>query len=605
MSSGRPAPDSIPESVSAPEYWGSRDRIAARLKTRTVRFGAPLLLGALATFAVLKLNHKKLGFADPWAESTGTMSSRLLEAAAEAERPSVEDVRLLALRSEARACRSRIEEAMAAPALPGAPELEARRARLFARTKAEPVLFLDVPKYTGEVSPGTAARREALLSTEYPRDLFVKTIATFRDFPERLRDLVLRDGYIYTDAPRAGQVLIRDLKLDLLFHESKIMVQRGALTYSAEKGEDGLFYVSEGPDKGKRARLLLFDRIWLPGQTLGPAIHVDVREFARREGVDGINVNRLTEDGIVADLRFEDLWVPAFIERDDVHLKLGCLEVDPDRANEIGAARDTAYRRNLVVKALRMAIVQQVELGLPFDEPKTERGQQDGKLRDRWEAAYFAGQKAYKFNGDVYPVYNSAGSPMTPQVCIDFVTETLERASGMHFTHQGEPPKKIGGAIDFDQILGTGRRQELSMRNYARENPDKLSMIDYRVSDWVPYEKVDQFFNFVEEHRDDMHPGDIVIIRGRAAWDRYAEMHTHTFFIFESDPISGMPMLLAGNAGKPRIVTWDSEMIRAPKRSIRHRIRPNTEWLYDQIVIKHPAEGERWAASLTVAEDRE
>jgi hypothetical protein len=130
-------------------------------------------------------------------------------------------------------------------------------------------------------------------------------------------------------------------------------------------------------------------------------------------------------------------------------------------------------------------------------------------------------------------------------------------------------------------------------------------MIDYRMSDWVPYEKIDKFFRFVEDHRDDMRPGDIVIIRGRAAWDRYEEMHTHTFYIFESDPISGIPMLLAGNSGKPRIVTWDSEMIRAPKRSIRHRLRPNTEWLYDRIVIKHPAEGERWAASLTVAEDRE
>lgn len=599
MSSGRP----VPESVATPKYWGVRDRIVECLKTRTFRFGAPALIGALVVFTLVKLNHKQLGISDPWRDSTGTMTSVKREA--EAERASRDELRLTAITNEARACRARIDEALAAPALPGAPELEARRARLLARAKAEPVLFLDVPKYTGDVSPGTAARRHALLTTEYPRDLFVKTVATFRDFPERLRDLVLRDGYIYTDAPRAGQVLIRDLKLDLLFHESKIMVQRGALTYSAEKGEDGLFYVTSGPDEGKRARLLLFDRVWLPGQQLGPAVHVDVREFARREGVDGIKVVRLTENAIVAELRFEDSWVPALIERDDVHLKLGCLAVDPSLASEFGRVRDRAYRRNLVIKALRMAIAEQVELGLPFDEPKTERGQQDGKLRERWETAYFGGQKAYKFNGDVYPVYSQVGSPMTPQVCIDFVTETLERASGMHFAPQGEPPKKIGGAIDFDELLGTGRRQELAMRNYARQNPDKLSMIDYRVSEWVPYEKVDKFFNFVEKHRDDMHPGDIVIIRGRAAWDRYEEMHTHTFFIFESDPITGMPMLLAGNAGKPRIVTWDSEMIRAPKRSIRHRIRLNTEWLYDQIVIKHPSDGERWAASLTVAEDRE
>ncbi len=599
MSSGRPSPDSI----APPKYWGWRDRVAKGTRSKTFRFVSLLIVIAATTFGVAKYNNKALGFTEPWDTPTGTIASA--ESHGDRGRLSARTLHHAALVAEAKACRAKVDAAMAAPELPGAPKIEAQRALLLARAKAEPVLFLDVPKYTGEVSRGTAARRDSLLTTRYPRDLFLKTIATFRDFPQRLRDLVLRDGYIYTDDPRAGKVLIRDLKLDLLFHEDKVMVQRGALTFSAEKGEDGLFYVSSGPDKGKRARLLLFDRVWLPGTKLGPAVHVDVREFARREGIDGIKVHRLTESGIVADLRYENIWVPAYIERDDVHLKLGCLEVDPSRATDIGEARDKAYRRNLVVKSLRQAIAQQVELGLPFDEPKTERGQEDGKLRDRWEKAYLAGRKAYRFNGDLYQVFSPTGSPMTPQVCIDFVTETLERASGMHFAPEGEAPKKILGKIDFDEILGFKRRQELAIRNYARENPDKLSMIDYPMSDWVRYEKIDKFFKFVEDNKDDMRPGDIVIIRGRAAWDRYEEIHTHTFYIYEADPITGMPMLLAGNSGKPRIVTWDSEMIRAPKRSIRHRLRPNTEWLYDHMVIERPAEGERWAASLIVTEDRE
>ena len=124
----------------------------------------------------------------------------------------------------------------------------------------------------------------------------------------------------------------------------------------------------------------------------------------------------------------------------------------------------------------------------------------------------------------------------------------------------------------------------------------RLVVRGYLEKDWI---------RRVEMKRGVTDPHFQLTLVGRAAWDRYEEVHTHTFFIFESDPITGMPMLLAGNSGKPRIVTWDSEMIRAPKRSIRHRIRLNTEWLYDHIVIKHPAEGERWAASLTVAEDRE
>src|SRR5690606_35177895 len=97
------------------------------------------------------------------------------------------------LDAEAARCRGRIEAAMEAPALPGAPRLEAHRGLELARAKAEPVLFVEAPSYVGEVSPGTRARRKAIESTEFPRDMLQSTIATFRDFPERLRQLVLRD----------------------------------------------------------------------------------------------------------------------------------------------------------------------------------------------------------------------------------------------------------------------------------------------------------------------------------------------------------------------------------------------------------------------------
>jgi hypothetical protein len=321
--------------------------------------------------------------------------------------------------------------------------------------------------------------------------------------------------------------------------------------------------------------------------------------------MEGMKIRHLSSESIVADVRFGDEWVPAHLKRDGVELSLNCLAVDPKRTAKVMQERDASYRRALVLKSMRTAIAQQVELGLPFDEPRTERGQQDGKLRKRWEDAYFGGQKAYRFNGDLYQVFSAAGAPMTPQVCIDFVTETLERASGMHFNREGLSPQKITGALDFDELLGLDRRKELAIRNFARTNPNVLQMIDYPMSKWVRYEKIDKFFGFIEDNKDDMRPGDIVIIRGRAAWDRYEEIHTHTFFIYEADPITGMPTLLAGNSGKPRIVTWDSEMLRAPKRSIRHRIRPDTEWLYDHVVLDRPRKGQRWASPLTVvAEDK-
>jgi len=572
-----------------------------------IRYGLPLGVGIFGIFGWGATNTKQLGISDPWNEPTGTLAAP--EREADIDDHSLEERRrekaLAALHAEAEACRVRIDDALSAPALPGIPRLEAQRALLLARAKAEPVLFVDEPQFTGEVSRGMQARRQALLTSKYPRETFLSTIANFRAFPERLREVVLRDGYVYADDPNAAKVLIRDLKLDILFHEKEIMMQRGAQTFSLKKGDDGLFYVASGPEEGKRARLLLFDRVWLPGQEPGQPLHVDVREFAQRQGIDAMKIKHMSAAAIVADVRYGDVWAPALLERDETHLKMGCVHVEADRASEVGQARDAAYRRALVLRTLKSAIARQVEEGLPFDEPKTERGQQDGELRRRWEQAYFGGRKAYKFNGDLYQVFSSSGSPMTPQVCIDFITETLERASGMHFNPEGQEPQQVLGALDFDALLGPTRRQELAIRNYARENSKTLSLIDYPVSKWVPYEKIDKFFKFVEENRDDMRTGDIVIIRGRAAWDRYEEMHTHTFFVYESDPITGMPMLLAGNSGKPRIITWDSEMLRAPKRSIRHRIRPDTEWLYDNLVHKQPSAEERWAAPLTVVEDRE
>lgn len=503
---------------------------------------------------------------------------------------------------EATRCRLRIQSALENPSFPGAPRLEAQRAMVLARAKAEPVVFLEVPQFVGEVSAGTAARRRQLLTTDHPGESFEHTLAMFRDFPERLRELLLRDGYLYTDDPRSARLLTTEVTFERLFREPELVLHRGAQRYDIKRGEDGVYYFASGPEFGMRARILLFDRIWIAGHEPGPPLHVDVRELAQREGIEGMRITHLGQDALVAEVRFGKEWAPALIERQGSSLSMDCILAAPPDAARIGRARDEAYRRALVLLSLRESIVSQVRMGLPFDEPKTERGQEDGKLRARFEHAYFSGNKTYKFNGDQYSVFNPDGTPLAPQVCIDFVTESLERASGMHFAPLGEKPQRVNGALNFDELLGGFRRQELALRNYARLNPHRLELHDFPQSQWVRYEKVDEFFEFIAAEKENLRPGDVVIIRGRAAWDRYSEIHTHTFFIYESDPVTGMPTLLAGNSGKPRVISWDSEMIRAPKRSIRHRIRPNMEWLYDHLVLRTPLRGERWAAPLSLAE---
>ena len=85
-------------------------------------------------------------------------------------------------------------------------------------------------------------------------------------------------------------------------------------------------------------------------------------------------------------------------------------------------------------------------------------------------------------------------------------------------------------------------------------------------------------------------PGDIVMIRGYTSFERRWErqvMHYHSFFIYERDPVSGMPIALVGNPGRPSIRTWLFEGLRTPKRSIWYRVRPRLEWLEDALGPPH------------------
>lgn len=507
--------------------------------------------------------------------------------------------RLPTLAEESERCQRRIDEALATPSLPGAPRLEKNRALVMARGKAEPVLFLREPEFTDKKPPGMEARRKSLLTASSPREVNLELARHFRGAVPLGRDVFLRNGYFYTDDPGSARVLTVLISLEHLFLERELWLERGSERFVVRRDAEGRYVYGSGPEKGLPAQLLLFDRVGPKGVDYGPPLHVDVRELAHRLGFEQMRVKHLGEQHIVADLRYMDVWIPALLERDGAELELGCHVIEPARAAELGRARDEAHRRAAVLRAVRSEILSQVHTRLPFDEPKTEVGQQDGELRRRWREAYLAGKTKYEFNGDEYPVFDRDGRPLTPQVCVDFITETLERATGMHWAPRGESPRLVRGGLDFGELLGSDRRREMGLRDYAARSPAHFQLLSYAPRDWVPYKKEWSFFRFIRDHRDDLRSGDVVVIKGKTPWDRI-EDHTHTFFVYESDPVSGMPILLAGNSGRPRLIGWDAEMMRAPKRSIRHRIRPNTEWLYDLVVHKPPPADSRWAPPLAV-----
>jgi hypothetical protein len=80
------------------------------------------------------------------------------------------------------ACEERRRAIAALPALPGAPGLEAARAELLARARAEPVLFLQAPE-AGSMSRTIAELRARLFTDPAPWAAFAETFERFRKHP--------------------------------------------------------------------------------------------------------------------------------------------------------------------------------------------------------------------------------------------------------------------------------------------------------------------------------------------------------------------------------------------------------------------------------------
>jgi hypothetical protein len=287
----------------------------------------------------------------------------------------------------------------------------------------------------------------------------------------------------------------------------------------------------------------------------------------------------MTRDRLFAEVRYGTRFVPTLFERDGIGLTLRCDIVEPQASATVLASRETNVRHRRSLGPLREAMLFQVREKLPFDEPKKEWGQQDGHLLGAWERAYASGEDHYTFNFDRYDVFTEDGAPNVPQVCIDFVTHTFERASGTWWRRRGEPRERVTGKLDMGPLISGSRRQIYSFLGFVEENADAFDVKTLPWMERVPYQLKHRFYEYLVNHRDDFVPGDIVLIRGYAPWDHHSVPHSHAFFVYESDPVTGMPILLAGNAGKPRIQSWEPVMGRTPLRSIRHRLRPKLEWL--------------------------
>jgi len=482
------------------------------------------------------------------------------------------------------ACADRIEQALAEPGEAGTPKLDQNRGVVLLYAKAEPVLFTRTPEPENKGSEAAQTYRTLLRQTSSPWSILDRLWPVFSQNPELGRAVLLRDGYLYAEKPELAFALVDLVTVQMLFSDRHVWIQRGERTLNAERTKSGRYVFSDGAERGQRVKLLLFDRVGTGEPP--PPLHRDFRALRSELGFDRVKVVHLGSSHIVADLRYGSVWVRSLLAAQGAHLELACDEPAPGSGQAALAFRSERARKERALRPLRSAILQGVQEGLPFDEPLTEYGQQDGKLRYRWLDAYARGQNNYEFQGDRYYVFNVRGRPLVPEVCVDFVFDSFERASGTWWRPRGEKRERVVGKLDFTSIPDEQRRRATSFIEYAQAHPESFETDTLPEADRVPFKFPRRLSDFLVNEADRFQPGDVVLIRGYAPWDKPWKprvMHFHSFFIYESDPLTGMPIALAGNPGRPLLQTWQFEAFRTPDRSIWYRIRPRLEWLESSV----------------------
>lgn len=473
------------------------------------------------------------------------------------------------------ACLARIERVLLEPPLPGTPKLDAGRAELFANVKAEPVLFVRPPEPDPGASEVARAHASLLGRTRSPWGVLTRMLPEFTTNPELARQVLLREGYVFAEQSRLALAFYAHLSVHHLFSEPRIWIQRGEQTRFAKREKDRYVW-EDGRDAGRPVRLLVFDRVGVTEPT--PPVHRDLRSLRLRLNFERFKARHLGERLLVADLRYGTNWIPTLLRAEGARLELECEAVPERAAAELGMLRERGARRERALFALRKAMLTQIEEELRFDEPKDEIGQQDGHLRMAWEDAYRSGRSKYQFNEHDYRVFGRNGQPAPPQVCLDFLLDTLERASGTWWRPRGEPPERVLGGLSFDQGNRRTMRSTRRFIEFAREKTEWFDVRDPAPKERVEIGRIARLTRVLQQSADHYTAGDMVFIHGFTPWDQ-EERHYHSFFIYDSDPITGFPLALIGNAGRPLMWVLRTEANRTPERRIVSRVRPKLEWL--------------------------
>jgi hypothetical protein len=483
------------------------------------------------------------------------------------------------LDAEREACRAKIALISSLPELPGAPELDAHRSEIFGRARGEPMVFVREPRVTADdaLTPAALASRR-VFEKGHPGARMGSLRARLRNDPEGLRALVLREGYAYSPDPLDALDLVSQIFLADLFAEPEIWLQRGSDTrkiHRETKHKETTYRYVDGPLDGRAADLLFGDRVAVRAEDLASPLHRDLRALADAEGFDRARIDRRTESGLLADLRFGDHHVRALIPSEGAKLSLACLDEDSDTRAAVKVIADADAPRRRGLSKLHEVVTTVLGESFRFDRPEGEKGpDRDGTLRPVWASAYLQGRSSFDYDGATYAVFDGAGNAWPPEVCVDFVLDAFERTSGSWFRPRGPSLGRDRGRLRFDETGTANLRGVMGFGKFAEAQPSLFTMRRFAGKERIEFRERSRYFQFLTEHADEIRPGDVIAIHGMKRDNR---IHQHAILVEYADPITGFPGGLADQMKRPRRRTWEGIMAEAPLRSLLFRARPTAE----------------------------
>ena len=124
-------------------------------------------------------------------------------------------------------CAERIAAVRKAPGLPGTPKLDRQRAQIVARSKGEPVVFVQAPAWPKPTRPEIEGYRRTLERSRFPWDTVDHYIKQLGHSPRIARQVFLRDGYLYAESADLSWSLWQKVELSHVFDEDALVIERG------------------------------------------------------------------------------------------------------------------------------------------------------------------------------------------------------------------------------------------------------------------------------------------------------------------------------------------------------------------------------------------